>query len=292
MGKRIAITGAKGQLGQTLERSALFELHHLQPLSRADLDITVAADVSRVLDALQPDIVINASAYTAVDAAETHAQDAYRINETGVMHLAQWVAANDAHLIHISTDFVFDGHKSRPYRVEDAVAPLGVYGKSKLAGEQALTHLLPGKASIVRTAWLYSPYGNNFVKTMLRLLRERDELSVVCDQVGTPCSTASLSRCLSAIVEAENPGGIYHWTDAGVASWYDFAVAIQEEALAMSLLEYAIPVHPIATEAYPTPAARPAYSVLDKSRALRELACPQLHWREALRDMLKQMSET
>lgn len=289
MGLRIAITGSNGQLGQSLLRSRLFEEHVLLPLGRDEMDITVQAKVSATLDGLKPDIVINAAAYTAVDAAESQPEQAYAINEQGVKHLARWAKAKKAHLIHISTDFVFGGDKNRPYRIDDPTAPLSLYGQSKLAGEKMLATLLPGKATIVRTAWLYSPYNNNFVKTMLRLMRERESLHVVDDQIGTPCSTASLVVCLHAIVTRNQPGAIYHWTDAGVASWYDFAVAIQEEAVVLELLDHAIPIHPISTEKYKTAAVRPAYSVLDKSRALQELQCPQPHWREALRDMLRTM---
>ena len=290
MGKRIAITGANGQLGQTLMRSPLFEDDILLPLGREDMDITAAASVSATLDSLKPDILINAAAYTAVDAAETHEAEAYSINEQGVKHLARWARDRKAHLIHISTDFVFGGEKNRPYRVDDPVSPLSVYGHSKLAGEKMIATLLPDQATIVRTAWLYSPWNHNFMKTMLRLMRERDVLYVVDDQIGTPCSTASLVQCLYALIQRNVPGGIFHWTDAGVASWYDFAIAIQEEALHLGLLEHAIPVHPIPTEKYTTPARRPAYSVLDKSRALQELACPQVHWREALRDVMKKLN--
>lgn len=291
MRKRIAITGANGQLGQTLLRSALFADHELLPLGRDDMDITAQAKVSATLDALKPDIIINAAAYTAVDAAETHPEDAYSINEQGVKHLARWAKAKKAHLIHISTDFVFAGDKNRPYKGDDPTGPVSIYGQSKLAGEKMLATLLPGKATIVRTAWLYSPYNTNFVKTMLRLMRERDDLNVVDDQIGTPCSTQSLVSCLHAIVEHNTPGAIYHWTDAGVASWFDFAVAIQDEALALKLLDHPIPINPISTEKYKTAAARPAYSVLDKSKALLELECPQVHWRVALRDVLKALSE-
>jgi dTDP-4-dehydrorhamnose reductase len=291
MGKRIAITGANGQLGQTLMRSALFEQYVLLPLGRGDMDITDQAKVSAKLDALKPDIIINAAAFTAVDAAENQPEEAYSINEQGVKHLARWAKSKQAHLIHVSTDFVFAGDKHRPYKVDDATGPINLYGQSKLAGEKMLATLLPGKATIVRTAWLYSAYNTNFMKTMLRLMRERDSLNVVDDQIGTPCSTQSLVACLHAVVELNEPGAVYHWTDAGVASWYDFAVAIQEEALALSLLDHAIPINPISTEKYKTAAARPAYSVLDKSKALLELQCPQLHWREALRDTLRTLSE-
>lgn len=291
MGKRIVITGANGQLGQTLMRATAFELHTLLPLGREDMDITVQADVSATLDALKPDVIINAAAYTAVDAAETNAEQAYNINEQGVKHLARWCKDKPCHLIHVSTDFVFAGDKNRPYRIDDSTNPLSIYGQSKLAGEKMLAEILPSKSSIVRTAWLYSPYNNNFMKTMLRLMREREELNVVDDQIGTPSSTTGLVGCLHALVMAEKPGKLYHWTDAGVASWYDFAVAIQEEALAKSLLEHAIPIHPISSEKYKTAAVRPPYSVLDKSKALLDLECSQSHWREALRDVLRTLAE-
>lgn len=292
MGLRIAITGANGQLGQTLMRSALFEEHLLLPFGRDTLDIADRANIEAVLSSAAPDVVINAAAYTAVDAAESDEDAAFLLNDKGVENLAMWAAASGAALVHVSTDFVFDGRSHRPYRVEDPVAPLSVYGKSKLAGEQAIANILPGRGTIVRTAWLYSPYRQNFVRTMLRLMRERDGLGVVDDQIGTPTSTDGLVSCLHALISTGRQGGIYHWTDAGVASWYDFAVAIQEEALALSLLDRAIPIRPIPTTQYPTPAVRPAYSVLDKSRALQELQCPQVHWREALRDVLKHISET
>lgn len=291
MGKRIAITGANGQLGQTLMRSALFEEHVLLPLGRDDMDISVQAKVNATLDALKPDFIVNAAAYTAVDAAETQPEQAYSINEQGVKHLARWAKSKRTHLIHISTDFVFTGDRNRPYKVDDPTGPINLYGQSKLAGEKMLATLLPGKATIVRTAWLYSAYNTNFMKTMLRLMRERDALHVVDDQIGTPCSTQSLVGCLHAIIKRNEPGAIYHWTDAGVASWYDFAVAIQEEALALSLLDHAISINPISTEKYKTAAARPAYSVLDKSKALLELQCQQVHWREALRDTMRALSE-
>lgn len=291
MQKRIVITGANGQLGQTLVRGELAESNILFPLGRTELDITDQASVAATLESLRPEIVINSSAYTAVDAAESNAAAAYSINEQGVRNLALWCQRSGAHLIHISTDFVFSGEKNQPYRVDDPVGPLSVYGQSKLAGERVLASLLPKQSSIVRTAWLYSPYNTNFMLTMLRLMRERESLNVVDDQIGTPCSAATLAQCLHALVQSELPGGIYHWADAGVASWYDFAVAIQEEALSLSLLDRAIPINPIPTVKYPTPARRPTYSVLDKSRALMELGCPQLHWRAALRDVLKRLSE-
>src|SRR5690606_18837503 len=174
MQKRIVITGANGQLGQTLMHADAMASHLLLPLGREDMDITDPASVAATLDALKPDVIVNAAAYTAVDAAETHAEEAYAINEQGVKHQARWCKARETHLIHISTDFVFGGDRNRPWKTDDPVAPMSVYGQSKLAGEKMVAALLPGAATIVRTAWLYSPYNSNFVKTMLRLMRERD----------------------------------------------------------------------------------------------------------------------
>lgn len=289
-GKKIVITGASGQLGQTLMRASMFGEHTLIPLTRQQLDISSQASVDSVLASLAPDIIINAAAYTAVDAAESDRDAAYAINEAGPAHLANWVKNSDAKLIHVSTDFVFDGQGHRPYRTHDKTGPVSVYGSSKLAGEHKVLDILGHKASIVRTAWLYSPFNSNFVKTMLRLMSERDSLSVIDDQVGTPCSTFSLARCLAAIIENDSSGGVYHWTDAGVASWYDFAVAIYSEALALGLLEKPIIITPITTEQYPTPARRPAYSVLDKHETLQQISATQRHWREELKDVLIALS--
>jgi len=289
-GKKIVITGASGQLGQTLMRASMFGGHTLIPLTRQQLDISSQASVDSVLDSLAPDIIINAAAYTAVDAAESNRDAAYAINADGPGNLANWVNNSAAKLIHVSTDFVFDGQGHRPYKTHDKTGPVSVYGSSKLAGEQKILDILGHKASIVRTAWLYSPFNSNFVKTMLRLMSERDSLSVIDDQVGTPCSTFSLARCLAAIIEGDSSGGVYHWTDAGVASWYDFAVAIHSEALALGLLERPIVITPITTEQYPTPARRPAYSVLDKHETLQQISATQRHWREELKDVLIALS--
>lgn len=290
VGKRIVITGAGGQLGQTLLRSALATTHTLIPLGRDALNIADVVNVKAVLDQHKPDCIINAAAYTAVDAAETNEDLAFAINGTGPENLALWAFANAAHLIHVSTDFVFGGTAHSPYRTDDPVGPISVYGCSKLAGEQRVTDILGGSASIVRTAWLYSSLNNNFVKTMLRLMAERDTLGIIDDQIGSPCSTQSLARCLAAIVDLKNPGGVYHWTDAGVASWYDFAVAIHSEALAAGILKQAITINPIPTEKYPTPAKRPAYSVLDKHATLSRTGCENRHWREELQAVLSEIA--
>jgi len=285
---RVLITGADGQLGFELQRSAP-SYAELLALDVADLDITDRAAVQYVLAAFTPAVVFNAAAYTAVDRAESEPESAFAVNADGARNIAQTVAEFGARVVHVSTDFVFDGTSSRPYLPTDAPRPIGVYGRSKLAGEQAMLSIAGERAAVVRTAWLYSSYGANFVKTMLRLLAERDVVRVVADQVGTPTSGAGLARALWAIAAQPTLHGVFHWTDAGVASWYDFAVAIGEDASALGLLERAAPVLPIRTQDYPTPAQRPAYSVLDKTASWTALGVQPRHWRVALRTVLEAM---
>ncbi len=190
-------------------------------------------------------------------------------------------------VLHLSTDFVFDGKSGQPYRPTDATHPLNVYGATKQAGEQ---HVLKGGRGIVlRTSWVYASAGKNFVLTMLKLMKERDQLNVVCDQIGTPTWAMSAAAAVWALIELGPQGGIYHWTDLGVASWYDFAVAIQEEALARGLLTRAAGIVPIPSAAYAARAARPSFSVLDTSSTRALLRIPALHWRESLRRMLDEL---
>lgn len=280
----VLITGACGQLGSELQATCPAHMT-LIPTDHDTLDITQPAQVAAALATHQPEAIINAAAYTAVDKAETDSERAYAINYHAAANLAQQAAQHGIYLLHISTDFVFDGQQSTPYLPTDPPRALGVYGASKLAGERAVSDYCPS-ACIVRTSWLYSAYGNNFVKTMLRLMRERDSLGVVADQVGTPTWTRTLADTLWAFI-TQRPQGIWHCSDNGVASWYDFAVAIQEEALALGLLERAIPIRPLRTAEYPTPARRPAYSVMDK-RATEDLLGYTLpHWRVSLRRLLQ-----
>ena len=279
------LTGSAGQLGRVLRatRPASVELI---ACTRAELDIGDAAAVQERLERERPDIIINAAAYTAVDKAESEPQLARRINTDGAENLAR--AAHDigARLIHVSTDFVFDGEASSPYRPEAPTRPLSVYGLTKRDGERAVLAALPERSVIVRTAWLYAPEGTNFMRTMLRLLGERGAVRVVADQVGTPTAAGPLAEVLWQIAAEPKIRGIHHWSDAGVASWYDFAVAIAEEGAARGLLPAALTVTPIATEEYPTPARRPAYSVLDK-RSLAAFGCAPVHWRQRLRETLQ-----
>jgi dTDP-4-dehydrorhamnose reductase len=282
--RRVVVTGAGGQLGVELLQRAPENVEVIA-MDRATLDIGDAAAVLASILDLRPAVIVNAGAYTAVDRAESEADAAYRANAAGPRHLAAAAAAVSARLLHVSTDFVFDGRKSSPYGPDDATAPLGVYGASKLAGEQAVRDTAGVDALIVRTGWVYSAHGQNFVKTMLRVMRERPEVRVVADQIGTPTSTATLADTLWTLLERNAAAGIYHCSDAGAASWYDFACAIRELAQARNGEKLA-PVVPITTSDYPTPARRPAYSVLDKT-ATWSITGPAPHWRESLRTAIE-----
>jgi len=282
---KVLITGADGQVGWELQQTGPADVE-ITALRRVDLDITNLSAVRSVIQQLQPGLVINAAAYTAVDKAEEEAERAYGVNEDGAANIARAAEDCSARLIHLSTDFVFDGNQLEPYLPEDEPKPTGVYGASKLQGERAVVAETMGRAVVLRTAWVYSVHGSNFVKTMLRLMAERDELKIVADQIGTPTWAKELAKAIWLIADKPDMQGIYHWTDDGTASWYDFAVAIQEEARELGLLQKMIPVKPIKTEEYPTPAKRPPYSVLDKTSTCAALGCTPPHWRESLRRML------
>jgi dTDP-4-dehydrorhamnose reductase len=278
------IIGAKGQLGTTLTQTVPNAIEPLS-LDLPEFDITDSNSVDAVFGSEKPDVVINASAYTAVDRAEEEVDLAFRVNATGPKNLALAARKAGSRLIHVSTDYVFDGTACTPYPLQAPCSPLGVYGKSKRQGEINILEVIDNPL-IIRTSWLYSKYGNNFVLTMLRLMRERDELKVVADQIGAPTWASTLAAAIWAAVEKSQLKGIYHWSDAGVASWYDFAVAIQEEALLFGTLDKIIPIHPIGTDQFPTPVKRPMYSVLDCSHAIRDFGIDPMHWRSALRQML------
>jgi len=280
---KVLITGSGGQVGRALLRSVPNAVS-AHGLSRSDLDLTDSNAITKAFEQYRPDLVINAAAYTAVDRAEQEEEQAFQVNALAVEALAKACAKHSARLLHISTDFVFDGASSTPYKPGSNPAPQSVYGRSKLAGEQAV--LASPNNLLVRTAWVYSGDGHNFVQTMLKLMGEKDDLRVVSDQIGTPTHASSLARGLWALVQAEAKG-ILHYTDTGVASWYDFAIAIQEEACALGLLKRQIPILPITTIDYPTPARRPPYSVLDKSETWRMIGEPAQHWRVELREMLR-----
>lgn len=284
---KVLITGKGGQLAWELEKTVNIQ-HKLVLLSRNELDISDANAVKGIVALHQPDVVINAAAYTAVDRAETEQNRAFAVNDIGAKNIANVCKELGIRLLHVSTDFVFDGTKSTPYQTDDATNPLGVYGASKLAGDLSVMQILPHSA-IVRTAWVYSEHGNNFVKTMLRLMTEKLRLNVVYDQVGTPTWAAGLAKWLWAVVERPNVMDVFHWTDAGVASWYDFAVAIQELAIEKGLLKSSIPVFAIPSSQYPTPATRPKFSVIDKTSAEVVTDLTAIHWRQQLSNMMDEL---
>ncbi|NMH60203.1 dTDP-4-dehydrorhamnose reductase [Alteromonas ponticola] len=285
----IVVIGKSGQLSYELRRllgdSATY-------FGRDDVDITDYNALSTTLNALKPSALINASAYTAVDKAESDSAAAHMVNATGVSNLASYCKETGAFFVHISTDYVFNGQKGSPYSVDDPIEPQGVYGESKAEGEKALKSILPDDSCLIRTAWVYSVHGNNFVKTMLKLMSDKPKLTVIDDQVGSPTWAKGLAEaCLFAATQRVS--GTYHWTDEGVCSWFDFALAIQELAISKGLLTRGIEISPIPTAQYPTPAKRPHYSVLDKALT-RDVfnSLHPTHWRTQLSAMLDELKPT
>ena len=285
---KVVITGKGGQLASELLQLPPLQ-HEIICVGRGELDITNESLVSEFIANIKPDLVINAAAYTAVDKAQEESEIAYAVNELGTKYLANACKLINARILHVSTDFVFDGTNTTPYQTDSAPNPINVYGASKLAGDIALQDILPEASVIVRTAWVYSVNGNNFVKSMLRLMKEKPELGIIYDQVGTPTWAKGLAKWLWAVAEKPEVSGLYHWTDAGVASWYDFAIAIQELGIEKGLLIEAIPILPIPTSAYPTPAKRPAFSVIDKSSAEEVAGIKTTHWRKQLSAMMDEL---
>ena len=286
---KVLITGAQGQVGQALLRSVPVGCD-VHALDRNELDVSREDEVRAITEKLGPDVIVNAAAYTAVDRAEADSAACFQVNTEGARFLAKCAKDRGARLLQISTDFVFDGKASSPYLPDAVPRPLGVYGESKRLGEKAVLETLGSRGLVLRTAWVYAAWGNNFLRTMLRLMAERRSVRVVADQVGSPTAARSLAAVLWRFVEREDLHGIYHWTDAGVASWYDFAVAIAEEGALMKLLPPDVEVSPISTEDYPTPARRPAYSVLDKRATCAVLDLRPTHWRASLRTTLGEMA--
>jgi dTDP-4-dehydrorhamnose reductase len=282
---RVLVLGG-GQIAKAVAAGAPAR-HEVAMRSHAELDIVDETALASELRRFKADWIVNAAAYTAVDLAEDEPAKAIAVNDTAVASLARVASAERSKLLHLSTDFVFDGESKRAYLPLDRTNPLSIYGVSKLGGER---HVIAGGAGIVlRTSWVYAAEGKNFVLTMLRLMREKEQINVVCDQIGAPTWAASAAAAIWGLIEAEATPGIYHWTDLGVASWYDFAVAIQDEALARGLLSRAIPIFPIYSSEYPTKAQRPAFSVLDSAATRSLLKLPATHWRHNLRMMLDEL---
>jgi dTDP-4-dehydrorhamnose reductase len=283
---KVLLTGAAGQLGQALIASRPPGVE-LIACGRDSLDLANAEACREAVQRHRPDWLLNAGAYTAVDKAESEPELAQAVNAGAPASFAEALASSGGWLLQVSTDFVFNGQQGSPYKPEQGLDPLGVYGASKAAGETAALRL--AGARVLRTSWVYGPVGHNFCRTMLRLQREREQLGVVADQVGCPTSTATLAEaCWRAIGVGADPHGarILHWSDAGAASWYDFAVAIGELGVQAGLLERAAWVQPLTTADYPTPARRPSYSLLDCSLSRAALGLEPLHWREALAQVL------
>ena len=287
---KVLITGGSGQLGRELQLARSPESIMFAP-DRTQLDITDRSSVMAELRRIKPDVVINAAAYTAVDKAEQNFQEALRINAEGAEHVAQAALETGARLIHVSTDYVFDGRSDSPYAPDHPLQPINKYGQSKAEGERRIMTAMQNQAVIVRTAWLYATAGSNFVNTMLRLFRAQEKISVVSDQIGSPTWARGLARALWRFASLPVAGGAYHWTDAGECSWFEFSQAIHDEALASGMLARRCTILPIPTSAWPTPAPRPAYSVLDKQRTWQALGMESSHWRAALCEMLKDVTD-
>ena len=285
--ERVLITGADGQLGTELQKTGPKNFE-LLALGRDQLDLGAAEPIADTISQFKPTAVINAAAYTAVDQAEEEPEVAEQINSLAPGYLAVACRKNRALLIHISTDFVFDGLGNTPYKPDSKTSPLGSYGRTKLLGEEKILEEL-STALIVRTSWVYSAYGKNFVKTMLRLMQERDTVRVVEDQIGAPTWARGLAEMLWASLSKDNIRGIYHWSDEGICSWYQFAKAIAEEAVKIGLIKRCAQVEPISSKNYKTLATRPHYSVLDCSSTIRDVGISPLPWRSQLKSMLEDL---
>lgn len=306
MYKKILLTGVNGQVGHALQnmlsKDALLA-NAVVALDRSQLDLTNIDEIRRVVQSIRPDFIINPAAYTAVDKAESEPDLAFAINATAPQVLAEEASKIGAKLIHFSTDYVYSGAKLTPYVEDDVTQPLSVYGKSKLAGENAirkigLSHL------IFRTSWVYGAYGKNFFKTILRLASERDELRVVADQIGAPTSSTSIALAIGAVLNqwddarsGDEKAGIYHLVNAGQTSWHGFATAIVEEYTRLLPSHHWPPlkltpagIHAITTQEYPTPAVRPANSCLDCNKLARDFSVTLPHWHDALMIELKNIN--
>ena len=293
---RILLLGGNGQVGRELRRS-LPALGTVVVATRdggeadAVADFDQPASLAALVNSVRPDIVVNAAAYTAVDKAEVEVESAFRINAEAPASIATACGDIDALLVHYSTDYVFDGRATRAYCEDDGTAPLGVYGASKLAGELAIRDSA-ARHAILRTAWVYAAHGKNFLLTMLRLAGERDELRVVADQVGAPTPAAWIADATTALLRQGVPtSGTWHLTAQGQTSWNGFATAIMDEASALGLIPRKPTVIPIPTAGYPTPAQRPAFSVLDTTRLQQDFGIVPPDWREALQATLREVAD-
>jgi len=283
---KILVTGAKGQLGREAVLAFTAQGHEVTGLGRVELNLAEASDVAGSIAAYQADWVVNCAAYTQVDRAEDEVELAFAVNRDAARAIAQGAKQGRSHLLHVSTDFIFGGKQVTPYREEDKGDALSVYGRSKWEGEVAVMDVMP-QALVLRTAWVYGMHGNNFVKTILRLMAERDELKVVDDQIGTPSWTGDIVQAMQILMK-NDAAGIYHFTNEGVASWYDLAYEILSVAPSLGYPVQAKRLHPIPSSEWPCAAKRPAYSVLGKEKIRQLLDYDIPHWRHSLRSMLKE----
>ncbi|WP_428909664.1 dTDP-4-dehydrorhamnose reductase [Niallia sp. Krafla_26] len=279
----VLVTGVNGQLGYDVVKELEEKGHQAQGTIRSDFDLTNEAEVRSYVQKVKPDAIIHCAAYTNVDQAETDRDNAYKVNALGTKFLAQTANEIQAKMVYVSTDYVFNGSATEPYEVYHPTKPLGVYGETKLAGEEFLISNLDAHY-IVRTAWVYGSNGNNFVKTMLRLGEERGEVGVVHDQIGSPTYTVDLASFLVELIESDK-FGIYHASNSGICSWYEFAVEIFKQS------GLAVKVNPLTSDQFPRPATRPKYSVLSKNKLIEEGFTPLRNWKEALTAYLTEMKK-
>ena len=292
--KKILLMGANGQLGNAFRKcfaeSELVNEWTLQETDIDEMDLTSNEPVLSFLASRAPSVIVNCAGYTAVDKAEQEVKLAKKVNDIAVGNITKWACFNSCRVVHISTDFVFDGNKSEPYLPSDQPNPIGVYGRTKVAGEKHVLEL-GSQGVIVRTSWLYSEFCSNFVKTMIDLMRKKSDLDIVNDQIGSPTSAHSLSRLLIKVIGHENFYGILHWCDGASVSWFDFAMEIQRQAFNLGLLKTKIPLKPIKTEQYPTSAKRPKYSVLERNCSKELFNVATKNWKDELQEVITRISE-
>lgn len=281
---KILVTGAYGQLGSEIKNlSRDYPDSRFVFVDREEMPLDDLQRVEGVLDAERPDLIVSGGAYTAVDKAESEPDLVDLINHQAIAVMANWAKENEKRLVHISTDYVFQGNSSSPLKEDEPTDPINIYGLSKQKGEEAIA-ASQADAIIIRTAWVYSAYGANFVKTMIRLMTERDEISVIADQIGSPTYARDLAKAILDIIhDGRWEKGIYHFSNEGQISWFDFAVAIKE------LKGLHCKINPIPTEHYPTPAKRPKYSLLDKTKIKETFGVQVPHWKESLQEMLDKL---